>query len=568
MRVMLVNLHLPTDEVPSLSLACLKAYADAQEVLLGADISVHDWSLDDDPLAHLQRVCAGEPDVLGLSCYTWNVQASLALCRQVKEVLPGVVVVLGGPQVAPLRAEVLGSHPEVDYVVTGEGEIAFAELLRRLVADGSALAEPPTGVCCRGEGGVVDGGEAQRLDDLDALPSVYEQGPMPACGDTVYYETSRGCPNRCAYCCWGRTTPGAPVRFLSLQRIFSDLDLLAQRGVRRVYFCDASLCLKRSRAKAILRRINEDDAFEATSLDVDAAHLDQELVELLLPKLGELLIGVQTIHDEALAVCQRRFDRRAFEAMVTLLLDRGVPLTFQLMYGLPGDSHAGFLQTLDYLYGFRPKNIQCFHLQVLPGTRFYRRAAELGLRFDPDPPHYVFSSPGYALADVVRSREVDNLVRRLCYGFSWPALPWILADLGLTLSQLVTGLADHLRQEGEQQRELLEEMELWPLEREREVMTEFVGQLCIQSPEADIYAGARLGDLLTYHYWLRRTRRAGPDAEPVTRRFTHDVMAMAAQGEPGEDGPMKPSPCEVTFHDGEAEKGTSGTTDPEPIPAR
>ena len=555
MRVMLVNLHLPGDRVPSLSLACLKAFADAQEKLSAVEITVHDWALDADPLAHLQKVHARQPHVLGLSCYTWNMQASLALCRQVKAVSPGLVVVLGGPQVAPLGDAVLRENLEVDYVVTGEGEVAFSELLRRLMADGPAAGlDPPPGVCCRRDGNVVDGGPAQRLDDLDAIPSVYEPAPMPVCGDTVYYETSRGCPNRCAYCCWGRTTPGAPVRYLSRERIFADLDLLARRGVRRVYFCDASLCLKRDRAKAILGRINEDETFEATSLDVDAAHLDPELVELLLPKVAELLIGVQTIQDEALALCRRRWNRRAFEAMVKLLVDRGVPLTFQLMYGLPGDSHAGFLQTLDYLWSFRPKNIQCFHLQVLPGTHFWRRADELGLRHDPAPPHYLLACPGYPLADVIRSREVDNLVRRLCYGFCWPAVPWVLAELGLSLSQFVTALAASLRQRKDSgPGELLEEMELWPLDRERAVLGDLVSQLCLESPEVDMFAVARLTGLLDYHYWLRRTRAAGPDAEPVTRRFTHEVIAMAARGKPGEEGPPGPGPCEVTFANGVAE---------------
>ncbi len=554
MRVMLACLHLPTDRVPALSLACLKAWADAQPGFDGVQISVHDLSLSHDPLDHLRRVRAARPDVLGLSCYTWNVQASLSLCRQVKRVMPGVTVVLGGPEVAPLAAEVLGRHPDVDCVVTGEGERALADLLRLLQAPDGPGPTPPAGVCWRAGGEVVDGGPARPLEELDALPCCYEPGPMPACGHTVYYESSRGCPNRCAYCCWGRTTPGAPVRYLSEERVLADLDLLASRGVRRVFFCDASLCLKRSRAKAILRRINELDAFEATSLDVDAAHLDAELVRLMLPKLGELLIGVQTIHDEALAACRRRWDRQAFEEMVALLQDHGVPLTFQIMYGLPGDDHQRFLQTLDYLWSFSPRNVQCFHLQVLPGTGLWRRAGELGLQYDPEPPHYALGCPGYPTDEVIRSREVDSLVRRLCYGFSRPALPWVLAELELTLSAFVTGLARRLRRQDRGRVELLEEMELWPLDREREVMLDHVGRLCVESPSADLFASARLTELLNHGYWLRRTRAAGPDAAPVTRRFTHDVLAMVAAGLPGPDGPPGPSRCEVTFHDGEARR--------------
>jgi hypothetical protein len=127
-----------------------------------------------------------------------------------------------------------------------------------------------------------------------------------------------------------------------------------------------------------------------------------------------------------------------------------------------------------------------------------------------------------------------------------------MAELDLSLSALVTGLADHLRPDTRGDAELFEEMELWSLDRERELLVDYLGCLCVESPAADLFASARLTELLTYHYWLRRTRAAGPDAPPVTRRFTHDVPAMAALGVPGPDGPPRPSPCQVTFHDGEA----------------
>ena len=564
MKVMLTCLHLPTDQVPALSISCLAAHVRQQPELASVRLSVHNWSLDEDPLAQLARVHARQPEVLGLSCYCWNVERSLALCRLVKQLLPRTTVVLGGPQAAPLAAELLATRPAVDHVVCGEGEIAFAGLLSWLAAAGPG--DPPAGVWGRREGQLLPGGEAPELAQLDTLQGVFDAAQMPVLGDTVYYETSRGCPNRCAYCYWGRGREGAAVRFASLQRVFADLEVLARRGVRRIYFCDASLCLRRGRAKQILQRVNDDERFEATALDVDAEHLDAELVELLRPKLGELLIGVQTIHDEVLERCGRRWRRRSFEAMVAALRRAQVPFTFQLMYGLPGDDHARMLQSLDYLWSFRPRNIQCFHLQVLPGTRLHQQAGELGLQFDADPPHYLLSGPGYPLEQVLRSRRADNLLRRLCYGFSWPALPWILGDLALSLSAFLEGLCEFLETQQDPERDpdvLLTEMQLWHPVEELALMSEYVGQLCITSPEADLYAGARLGDLLSYHYWLRRTpARAettpAPEASGTkhaqlapgvsVRRFTHDVLAMAQQREPAGDQRPAPAPCQLVFY--------------------
>lgn len=461
LKVMLMMLHHGADRIPALSISCLGAYALTHPKLAGrVDIALYNPSLDDDELALLARVEAERPAVLGLSCYAWNLDRSLALAGQVKTLRPEVVVVLGGPQVSFDAPALLERHRAVDYVVCGEGEVAFAGLLEQLLADHeSERRAAPEGVAYRRGADVVSGGAAPALEDLDALPCCYTRQAMPdPLGRVVYFETGRGCPYHCAFCSWGSGEESSRrrVRQRSLGRIEGDLRQLRRRGVNKIYFCDASLCLGRSRAKAILRLINGDDAFTGVALDVDAAHLDAELVELMRPKLLELLVGVQSIHAETLELCRRRWDRAVFEAIMRPLLSQTeIPVAFQVIYGLPGDNHRRFMQTLDYLAALGPAKIQPFQLQVLPGTHFRAEARALGLRYDPRPPHHILEAPGYSHAEILRSRKVASLVHKLGCGFSWRCVPDLLEGLGLSLSTFLEGLVEVAERE-----DLLSELEL------------------------------------------------------------------------------------------------------------
>ena len=61
------------------------------------------------------------PDMVGMTCYVWNIERSLFLAAKIREKLPGSFVVLGGPEVTPDN-EFLLRHRVFDIGVVGEGE--------------------------------------------------------------------------------------------------------------------------------------------------------------------------------------------------------------------------------------------------------------------------------------------------------------------------------------------------------------------------------------------------------------------------------------------------------------
>ena len=77
----------------------------------------------------LARILDGEPDAVLFSCYLWNIRETLRLAAAVKAARPGAYVVLGGPEVSYNAGEVLAENPQVDYILSGEGERSVPMLL-------------------------------------------------------------------------------------------------------------------------------------------------------------------------------------------------------------------------------------------------------------------------------------------------------------------------------------------------------------------------------------------------------------------------------------------------------
>ena len=98
----------------------------------------------------LTRIVNKKPDVVGFSCYIWNIEATLHLLKKLKSIIPNVISVLGGPEVSYNAGQVLETEPSVDYIISGEGEKPFALFLNDILI-GKKPQDIP-GLCFRDSG--------------------------------------------------------------------------------------------------------------------------------------------------------------------------------------------------------------------------------------------------------------------------------------------------------------------------------------------------------------------------------------------------------------------------------
>ncbi|HYA03455.1 MAG TPA: radical SAM protein [Syntrophobacteria bacterium] len=387
----------------SLANGYLKAYAEKDRSLrTQVGIDLVDFAVEsNDARQALFYLSQRLPDVLGISCYCWNVEVSLELARLYKALAPKGVVVLGGPEVGPIAERYLQENDALDIVVRGEGEETLQQLLRHLAA-GEGTLEEIQGLTYRRDRTVASNPDRPPIVNLDEIPSPYLSGVLKARDQVTYIETSRGCPYHCAYCYEGKEAPG--VRLFSEKRIQREIQaVMGTPGVRSFHLVDSVFNLNKERLRRLaqlIAEVNQTDA-QILTVEVIADLIDPETAELLREaKVASVETGPQTVHADTLALMRRPHRPDAFARGIRLLQEAGIQILCDLIIGLPGDNFFRFAQSIREVMALRPTTLVFSILHVLPGTELYEHAHRYGLRFDSRAPHLVIDTDTFPFGQI------------------------------------------------------------------------------------------------------------------------------------------------------------------------
>jgi hypothetical protein len=350
----------------------------------GQDITqwLQQWRSDQLPRAQA-ALDAGVVPIVGLSFYTWNAAEFLALAAQLKQLLPDMLIIAGGPHVQ--QAEDYLGVEAIDVVFLGEAEITLQEFL-----DCTDRTEwhSVNGLAYLENGTIVTTAARERCLDLEQFPSplsvlkLADDDGKPLY-ESIAYETSRGCPFKCAFCEWGTGAIGSKMYQWSLQRIREDWETIVAAGIRDIWLADSNFgALKQDLAKAeILVELKERTGLPvsfATSWSKKHSRQVQEIA-LMLHKhqlLPHYQLALQTLTPEALRLSNRQnMSSNEYKPIAKSMSEQGVPIAAELIWGLPGDNLPDFERNLDELLASFP-NINIFGYTLLPGTEFYRRRKE------------------------------------------------------------------------------------------------------------------------------------------------------------------------------------------------
>ncbi|KAB0669427.1 radical SAM protein [Oryzomonas sagensis] len=397
MRITLVSLHpAPSPQAIPLANAFLKGCA----ADTGVDIHLEDFFVGDDTLECARNLAERQPAAIGFSLYVWNRAACLAIAAEVRRRMPRVLLFAGGPEVTADPHGVLDGS-SLDLVIVGEGEKPFAALCTRLA--GNAPLEGIPGILL--PGAATPFAPAAPLADLDAIPSPYlggllDYGRYPG----ILWQLSRGCGFTCDFCFDSRGQHG--VRRFSLERIESELRHFAKGGVAQVFVLDSTFNQDLKRAKAILKLIKRIAPGIHFHFEVRSEFIDRELATLFSQITCSLQIGLQSADSHVLRGVGRSFRPDDFAARTNLLNESGATFGFDLIYGLPGDTLAGFRRSLDFALALYPNHLDIFPLAVLPGTPLAERSAAIGLNHLPQPPYTLLSSPTISADDMTVAQRL------------------------------------------------------------------------------------------------------------------------------------------------------------------
>jgi len=371
----------------ALALRCLQANLGSWR----GETAIVEFTLEQRPLDALEQVLALRPRIIGLSVYLWNRSHCQAFAEALRQVAPGIRLVLGGPEVsfAPPGDDLVQA---ADYVIVGEGEQAFATLCGEILA-----GRAPTP-------GVV----VAPLPQWSALELPYaDYTEMDLRQRTVYVEASRGCPFRCAFCL---SADEPRVRRLPPARLHAALDTLWRRGARAFKFLDRTFNAHLPTALAHLHYLH------ALGPEVSALHFEiaPHLVSTPLiaalaafaPGVVQVEAGVQSLDAEVWQRIGRRGDpARALAGLQRLRQETGVHIHADLIVGLPGEDLAAFGRGFDALMASGAHEIQVGILKRLWGTPLARQAEGWSLVFAAAPPYEVLQTPHLTFQEVMHMRR-------------------------------------------------------------------------------------------------------------------------------------------------------------------
>lgn len=410
MRVLLVNprfqLPIDTRTTPHLGIAYLAAVSERR----GDEVRVFDQDVEDVKLTDFVREY--QPEVVGIGTNTPQVKQGWLCAREVKSVLPNVVVVQGGPHVSALPEE-SAARPEIDIVARGEGEdtwIDICQTVERARAGNpnwrvSELHDPSSHLLDKvlgitymtSEGKLRHNHERPAVADLDALPfPAYKYFKMdrysslqPAMdaiekGKSFSMMTSRGCPYRCTFC--SQSVMAEKWRARSPESVVQEWrHLVEDWGAQEIGILDDSANIDRKRLQRLSELLVKEGLHKkAQWVMINGIRANLADVELLgaMKQAGckRVAFGVETGDEDILESIDKRVTHDQIRTAFKNAKKVGLETVGFFIIGLPGDTEETMEKTIQFACELDPLVANFSMMTPYPGTKVWEQVHRNGGR--------------------------------------------------------------------------------------------------------------------------------------------------------------------------------------------
>jgi anaerobic magnesium-protoporphyrin IX monomethyl ester cyclase len=393
----------------NLAIRYLKAYAEPE-----FNIQIKEYTIKDPVMNVVTDLYQQKPTVIGFSCYIWNIEETIKVIKMLKKINPSIQIVLGGPEVTYDTAEWMEKIPEVDFIVMGEGEQTFKQLLTEINATNNY--RNVDGIAYRIDGKILFTQQMNKLD-LKDLPTPYRfPEDLPYLSKRVnYIETSRGCPFSCQFCL---SSIEVGVRYFDREKIKEDIGFLMAHGAKTIKFVDRTFNISRSYAMEMFRfLIDEHKPGVVFQFEITADIMRPEVIDFLnkeAPKgLFRFEIGVQSTNDDTNELVKRKQNFAKLTRTVTMVKDGGkIDQHLDLIAGLPEEDYSSFRKTFNDVFELRPEELQLGFLKMLRGTGVRLRASEHEYIYMDHSPYEVLGNNVLSFDDIVKIKQVEDVLEK------------------------------------------------------------------------------------------------------------------------------------------------------------
>ncbi len=323
------------------------------------------------------EVVRQHPDIFGINCSTHTFLSAIGAMEKIHAALPETTLVMGGYHSTFAAEKILRDYPFVDYVIKGEAERAFPDLLDRLEA--GREPDDVEGITFRRDGGMA-GCPLAVIKDLDALPfpdrsmlgdreyGYFHQNIRLTFGKFTTIVSSRGCPFSCTYCSCAAFSQRR-WRARSATNVVDELEGLYNDGYENVVFVDDNFTLKRSRVTEICDQIRERKIRMRFYCEGRVDNAPYELLRTMKRAGFDVMyFGVESPTPHVLEYYRKGITADQAQKAVADAKRAGMLVVTSFIIGAPVEAPTDIRRTIDFIRSLRPHAVQVNILDCLIGT--------------------------------------------------------------------------------------------------------------------------------------------------------------------------------------------------------
>jgi len=328
----------------------------------------------------VRRIRRFKAAYLGVSSTTVAFHRAVEVVKLVKEVLPKITIILGGPHVTS-NVEQAMSFSEFDFGVLREGELTILELLARL-KKGRKELKTIKGIAFRQGKELVVTGPREYVKDLDSLPfpaydligDISRYAPPPSNYKelpVVSVITSRGCPNQCTFC--DRNVFGQTYREMSAERVVELLKYLWKKyRFKEVAFVDDTFLINKKRLYAVFGLLEKEGMHFHWTCMSRVNVVNEEILRFIKSKgCWHISFGIESGDEKILELIKKNISLKQVVEVTKMCSRLGIKTKGFFIVGHPGDTLRSIEKTIKFATMLKIDDIVTTINTPIPGSPQY-----------------------------------------------------------------------------------------------------------------------------------------------------------------------------------------------------
>jgi len=395
------------------------------------DIRIIDANADELSMEELEELIIKEsPDMVGFSVLTFNLLNCMEVSKIVRKCSPRTTICYGGWHPTLYPQETL-AFDFVDFIVIGEGELTFQELVKIYkknksqaekelavikgigfkTSDGHIIINPPRGV-------------VKNLDDLPLpaydLVDTTKYSNLLACSDQVVtIMTSRGCPHRCVFCDLRRTA----YRYRTSVNILEEIRFWVEKGVQEFFIQDDNFTINRKRTIEFCRLLTDANLNIKYKISSRVDCIDDAICQYLKDSgCYRIYFGVESGSQKVLNYLEKGITIQHIKTAFKAAHKHDIDCCAYIMIGVPAETEEDISLTMRLIKDIKPNHLHCSICTPMPRTYLYGKLMEdgvidrdywLAFASNPDPSFKTpFASQLYSAEEL---RRMQNTIQKKFY---------------------------------------------------------------------------------------------------------------------------------------------------------